>query len=130
MDERIYDIEEPVEVPLLEATGFLAWVYANQPQVQITDEQHRLLPLPPPERMLDLVHAAEAAGFQWLLADGPRQQRPTWVLDLWWVDRPEVSQNYLGLVSTGCLALRDLRRLLEDADSGSDAGADASGRRL
>lgn len=122
--------EELVEVPLLQAAGFLQWAYDNAGQVELTDEQHRMTALPEPARLLSLVHAAEAAGYGWMFADGPRQQRPHWLLDLWWVDRPEVMPSYLQLVPCGCLLLRDLRAELQALIGPAPEAPQTPGRQL
>lgn len=102
-----------VDVPLLEAPTVCAWMFAHPEQVRLPNAQHEHLPLPGPDGLLDLVHGAENQGFGWLLLDGPRQSRPYWLLDLYWTERPECSQEIVHLARLGSLPLLDLREELE-----------------
>ena len=107
------------EAPLLEPDRLVAWLYGSETVVQVALEGHRYANLPGPRQFAELLAMAQDSGFDWVLMDGPRQMRRSWLLDPWWSERPELSPKILRDTRAGCLASADLRAALERHSAGS-----------
>ncbi len=116
-----YDAGGHVEVPIFPTAQFIQWCYENQDHVRLVDEQHRLLSLPEPAVLREWTLRAKGGGFEWILADGPRPARPQWVLDFWWTDRPELTQELLTLTSSGCMTTQSVLDALPEPEVPEDA---------
>ncbi len=104
---------EITDVPEASPAEFAAWLLARAEPVMIASEAHLLNPLPDLDGLLDLLYRCVDSGREWLLADGPRERRPSWALDPWWSERPEMTAEMIAATRSCCVALPDLIAALE-----------------
>jgi hypothetical protein len=104
---------EPQEVPLLDADRLVPWIYGGSAAVQVVAEGHRYVDLPGAAQLAQLLAVAQTGGYEWVLLDGPRAMRATWVLDPWWTERPELSEKIIKDTNAGCVPCDRLLAALE-----------------
>lgn len=104
--------QPPEPVPEIPADEFVTWVYSGQP-VQIAGPAHDSRPLPAADRFLSLVEYALEEGYTWMLLDGPRRVRASWLLDPRWHEQPSMSPRLQQITQARCVRLSHLAAALK-----------------
>lgn len=100
-------------VPRVDADELAAWLYQSKGQIQVSGPAYQTVALPQPQVMVELLQAAaDEGGSSWVLVDGPRPQRPFWLIDPWWSEEPEMSQVLIERTQSRCLPLQQLQQAL------------------
>jgi hypothetical protein len=99
-------------VPQVQAAELLQWLYQNSPQIRINGPAYQVLLLPELPVLDELLAAAQERGCEWVLLDGPRQQRPNWMMDPWWSDQPEMPGRLIELTQSRCVQITSLRQAI------------------
>lgn len=100
------------DVPLIDPTQLVRWMYEGSETIQIVREGHQLISLPPAQQFNELLAMAFDNAYEWVLIDGPRTRRPSWVIDPWWSDQPELSPKIIQATRAHCLTIQDLQQAL------------------
>jgi phage protein U len=103
------------DVPLVEAKALLQWVYQTPEQVYLAGKDHQRTLLGSVTEFLTLVQQAQAQGYAWVLIDGPRPSRVSWILDLHWSEQPQLSPKMIQLARSHCLSLEDLEAAIHSS---------------
>lgn len=79
-------------IPVLDTKNFVEWIEkGGSPLVEIGNYQ--LIQVNNLQALFPVIADAYNKGFVWMLMDGPRKQRPRWLLDPWWKEEPEMSAH-------------------------------------
>lgn len=105
-------------VPQVEAAELVQWMYQNAPQIKVTGPAYQVVALPQPGLLDELLAAAEDKGCVWVLLDGPRQQRPTWMVDPWWSEQPEMHGRLVEMTQARCIRIDALRGAIRSINMG------------
>lgn len=101
-------------VPELTVESFLGWINNPQqarPLMDIGNFQRIQI-----QQLEDLYrYLAEPInqGYMWILLDGPKKQRPTWLIDPWWKTRPEMPEKLQKINQAHCVNTQKLYDILE-----------------
>jgi hypothetical protein len=104
--------DEPQDVPDRPTSGFVDWMF-TQPEgsVQVAGNGHALHNIPKASRLVSLLKEAHDNGCRWVLVDGPRKFRTSWLIDPWWTTHPQFPQRMIEKTNAGCL---DLTQMIDD----------------
>lgn len=116
---HIYNVEpapgQMLAVPEIAASDLLPWMYQNRNQVFLSGQDYQLLQLPESSVLDEVLARAEAEGYHWILLDGPREARPYWLLDPWWVEQPEMKERLLQITQARSLPISALRAIIQQS---------------
>jgi hypothetical protein len=90
-------------------------MYQNRNQVFLSGPDYQTLQLPEAGVLSEIISRAESEGNNWLLLDGPRESRPYWLIDPWWVEQPEMKQRLIDITHARCVPLAALRTTIQQA---------------
>ncbi len=103
-------------VPELTIEAFINWIndpkQPSKPLMEIGDYQRIQV-----QRLEDIyryVSVAVDSGHSWMLLDGPKQQRPYWLLDPWWKNRPEMTEKLQKMSQSHCVNSHNLINFFEE----------------
>jgi hypothetical protein len=107
-------MEDPIDVPQADAQALAQWMYSSERREEafVSMDTVRLSVLPNREQMAELLAIAEQSGHQWVLFDGPRQQRPSWVIDPWWTEVPQMTPALIVAARACCVNNQELRSFI------------------
>jgi len=99
-------------VPQVQGPELLAWLYQNSQQIRVNGPAYQVLLLPEVQVLDELLGLAQERGCEWVLLDGPRQQRPNWMMDPWWAEQPEMPGRLIEITQARCAQISSLRQAI------------------